>query len=73
MSGVNETSGLSSARQITDATSVVIFSPNDTSSDIMKIILTFPKREKIISTISLWGGLFSLHVYFSVFSGRCSF
>jgi hypothetical protein len=46
MSGVNETSGLSSARQITDATSVVVFSPNDTSSDIMKIILTFPKREK---------------------------
>lgn len=47
MSDLNETSGLSSCRQITDATSMAIFSPDNTSSDIVgvRIILPLPKRE----------------------------
>ncbi len=46
MSGLNETSGLSSAGQVTNSTSVATFSPNNTSSDIMEIILILPKKEK---------------------------
>lgn len=45
MSVLNETSGLSSAKQINDATSIVIFSLNNTSSDIAEIILILPKKE----------------------------
>jgi hypothetical protein len=46
MSALSETSGLSSAKQITDATGVVTFSPNNTSSDIVVTILILPEIEK---------------------------
>lgn len=51
MSSLNETSGLSSDRQITDSTGVATYSPNNTSSDIARIVLTLmrtisPKKEE---------------------------
>nr|MDO8100188.1 hypothetical protein [Candidatus Njordarchaeota archaeon] len=46
MSDPNETSGLSSAGQMTDSTGAVTLSPDNTSSDIVEIILTLLKREK---------------------------